>query len=312
SGQFGSFPPMVRLHKILHTLSYSYDDWNARAFDAYHAKQYEDAALYWKHASSIPNAGAVNSAQALFNRTLTLHQLKRHAEACTTYQQLIDTYASNNTPVIRELVAESMLNMGALLGEMQKQDEAIATFEKLIATYSSDNTPAIREQVAKAMRNMGVAFGKMQKPTEAISTYQQLIDTYSSDTTPAIREQVAKALNGKGFDLLLKAKKTWQNREQAQSLLREARNDLLAGLERRPGCGMTRGNLAYVQWLLGEAQAAEDSFRSALAAAQNGGEKLYHGTVTDIEQHTIAEDGGFRAMIERQWAEHQAVKSSRD
>ncbi|MGM8060827.1 tetratricopeptide repeat protein [Vogesella indigofera] len=419
--------------------SYSYDDWNTRAFDAYHAKQYEDAALYWKHASSIQNAGAVNSAQALFNRALTLNQLKRHPEACTAYQQLIDTYSSDNTPAIRELLAESILNMGIAHGEMQKPTEEIATYQRLIDTYSSDTTPAIREQVTKSMvnmgitlremqkpaeaiatyqqlidtyssdntpaihekiargmHNMGIAFGEMQKPTEeiatyqqliatyspdttpairehvaggmlnmgvalgkmqqsdeAIATYQQLIDTYSSDTTPAIREQVAKAIlntggtrgqmqqldeaistfekliatyssdttpaireqianafNGKGLATLLQAKKTWRNREQALSLLHTAQSDLLASLKLRTDCGMTHGNLAYVQWLLDEAQVAEDSFRHALTAAQNGGEWLYNATQADIELHTIAEDQGFREMVERLWAEHQAAKSS--
>lgn len=378
--------------------SYSFEDWNTRAFAAYHAKQYEDAALYWKHASSIPNAGALNTAQALFNRALTLNQLKRHSEACTTYQQLIDNYSSDNTPAIRELLAESILNMGITHGETQRPTEEIATYQRLIDTYSSDTTPAIREQVTKAMVNMGItlreiqkpaeaistlqqlidtyssdntpaihekiargmfnmgiAFGEMQKPTEeiatyqqliatysldtasaireqvakamlnmgitfeqvqkpdeAIATYQQLIATYSSDTAPAIREQVANAFNGKGFAALMEAKNAWQNREQALSLLHTAQSDLLACLALRPGCGMTRGNLAYVQWLLGEAQAAEDSFRSALTAPRNSGEALYKGTVADIELHTIPEDQGFRAMVERLWAEHQATQSSGD
>lgn len=335
--------------------SYSFKDWNTRAFDAYHAKQYEDAALYWKHASSIPNAGAVKAAQALFNRALTLNQLQRHAEACDTYQQLIDTYSSDYTPAIREQVAKAMLNRGATCGQMQKPAEEIAAYQQLVDTYSSDNTPAIRKQVTMAMRNMGIVLGQMQKPVEevaiyqllianyssdnapaireqvakalfdmgntlgaiqkpdeACAAYQQLITAYSSDTTPAIREQVANAFNGKGFVQLLKAKKVWQNREQALSLLSEAQNDLLASLELRTDCGMTYGNLAYVQWLFGEALAAENSFRSALAAPQNSGEALYKGTVADIEQHTIAEDEGFREMVERLWAEHQAAKSSGD
>lgn len=249
--------------------SYSFEDWNTRAFDAFQAKQYEDAALYWKHASNVPNAGVANTVQALFNRAVSFHHLTNYTESCNTYRQLIDS-------------------------------------------YSSDNTPSIRELVAKAMRNMGGTLEKMACPDKAIAILQQMIATYSSDTDPTVREQVAKAFNSKGFALLLEAKKTWENRERAVSLLHDALNDLFAGLERRPDCGMTRGNLAYVQWLLGEAQAAENSFSSALAVPQDSGEALYHGTVADIEQHTIAEDQGFREMVERLWAEHQAVKSSGD
>lgn len=290
--------------------SYSFDDWNTRAFDAFQAKQYEDAALYWKRASSIPNAGALNSAQALFNRAYALQQLGWHAEACTTYQQLIDTYSSDNTAAIREQVATGMLNMGVAFGQMQKPAEEIATYQQLIAKYSSDTTPAIGEQVASAMLNTGIALGEMQKPEEAISTFEKLIATYSSDKTPGILELVADTHNSKGFAALMEAKNTWQNREQAQSLLCDAQNDLLASLALRTDCGMTHGNLAYVQWLLGDTQAAEHSFRRALASPKNSGETLYHATLEDIEQHTIVEDEGFQAIIERLWAEHQAAKSS--
>lgn len=249
--------------------SYSFEDWNKRAFDAYRSGQYEDAAQYWKQASSIPNAGATNTAQTLFNRAVALSHLKRYDEACTTYEQLI-------------------------------------------ATYSPDNTPAIREQVARAILNMGVALRQMQKPAEAIATYEQLIANYSSDNTPAIREQVANAFNSKGYVRLVEAKKVWEDSVRAFTLLREAQTDLLAGLDRRADCGMTRGNLAYVQWLIGDRPAAEESFRAALTSAHFGGEKLYHATLEDIAQHMVQEDDAFRAMVERLWAEYQAAKSGGD
>lgn len=289
--------------------SYSFEDWNTRAFDAYNSEQYEDAVLYWKHASSILNAGAVKTAQALFNRAVILtNKLKRHDEACTVYEELITIYSSDNTPAIRERVAKAMLNMGVALGKMEKPDESIATFEKLIATYSSDNTPAIRELVAKAMFNMGVTLGERQD--EEIATYEKLIATYSSDDTPAISKLVADAFNGKGFAHLIEAKKAWNDKDQALALLRDAQTNLLTSLDLRANCGMTRGNLAYVQWLLGDRQEAEESFRTALVSAQNGGEALYHGTLKDIAMHTIHEDDAFRDMVERLWAEYQTVKSS--
>lgn len=463
--------------------SYSFEDWNKRAFDAYRSGQFEDAALYWKHASSIPNAGVANTAQALSNRAITLNRLDRHNEACTTYEQLITIYSSDDTPAIREQVAKAMNNMGIILGQMQKPDESIAAYEKLIATFSSDNSPAIREQVAKAMTNMGVTLGEMQKPDEAIAAYEKqiaiyspdntpaireqvaggmlnigvalgqmqkpdeaiaayekqiatyspdntpairrqvaramlnmgvmlgqmkkadeeiatyekliatysldntpaireqvagamfnigialeqmqksdkaiaayeklittyspdnapavreqvakamtnmgatlekmqkpdaaiaayerLISTYSPDNTPAIREQVASAFNGKGFTRLMEAKRIWgENSCRAFTLLREAQTDLLAGLDRLADCGITRGNLAYVQWLLGDWQSAEKSFQTALAAARNGAEALYHPTLEDIKRHPIQEDDSFRSMIDRLWAEFQTAKSN--
>ena len=162
------------------------------------------------------------------------------------------------------------------------------------------------------MYNTGFTLEGIQKPAEAIASYEKLIAAYSSDTSPAIREQVAYAFNGKGFRRLMEAKKAWKDSDRTVALLREAQTDLLACLNLRPDFGMALGNLAYVQWLLGDKQAAEESFRAALAAAQNGGKALYLATQDDIATHSIEEDGAFRSMVERLWAEYQTTNSSDD
>jgi len=188
---------------------------------------------------------------------------------------------------------------------MQKPDEAIDTYRDLIAIYSPGDTPAIREVVAGAMINLGFVLEKTQKPDEAIATYKKLINNYSPDDTPAIREQVAIAMNGIGFTHLMEAKKAWEDHDRAFTLLCDAQADLRASLAQCADIGITRGNLAYVQWLLGDQQAAEENFRTALASTRNGGEKLYRDTLDDIALHTIPEDDVFRSMVERLWDEFQ-------
>jgi len=236
---------------------------------------------------------------------ITLGEVQKPAKEIDTYRKLIAIYSPGDTPAIRELVAGAMFYLGITLGQVQKPDEEIATYRKLIATYSPGDTPAIREVVAKTMRNLGGTLGEMQKPDKAIATYRKLLAIYSPDDTPAIREVVARAMNGLGFTRLMETKKAWEDHDRAFTLLRDAQADLLASLARRADCGMTHGNLAYVQWLLGDQQAAEESFRIALASTRNGGEKLYRGTLDDIDQHTIPEDEAFRSMVERLWDEFQ-------
>jgi len=246
-------------------------------------------------------------AKAMVNKGFVLGEMEKPDEAIATFDKLIAAYSSDTSPAIREVVAKAMVNKGVALGKVGKPDEAITTYDKLIATYSSDNTPSIREVVAKAMVGKGVALGEMGKPDEEIATYDKLTASYSSDNTPAIRDQVAEAYNGKGFTRLMAAKKAWPERELAVALLHQARSDLLASLELNPDSGMARGNLAYTQWLIGDRQAAEESFRAALAAAEDGGEELYRGTLDDIAQHPISdEDNSFRAMVEGQWAEYRS------
>ncbi len=181
--------------------SYSFDDWNTRAFQALHARHLEDAALYWKKAAKVPSAGIANAARALYNRGVALSEMGRQDEALGTYNHLIQTYSSDSTPAIREQVAKAMVNKGVALEKLQRHDEELDTCNLLIQSYASDNTPAIREQVAKAMFNKGVALGNMQRYDEVLDTYTHLIQTYASNNTPAMRELVAKAMVNKSVAL---------------------------------------------------------------------------------------------------------------
>lgn len=292
--------------------SYSYGDWNTRAFAAYQAKQFEDAALFWKYAAEVPNAGAINTAQALFNRAVTLGNLKRNEEAITTYEQIIATYRTDTAPGIREQVAKALFNKGVRHGKMGNNDKAIATYDQVIKTYQADTAPAIREQVAKALINKGVRHGKMGDNDKEIATYDQVIETYHDDTAPSIREQVAISMNGRGFIRLIMAKQALANRNEteANELLNKAMADLLAAIEIKSQWGMALGNLAYTQWLLKHPAEAEAALRSALNSIEGGGEELYRGTQHDIAQHPIPEDAAFREMLDRLWSEYQAQRTN--
>ncbi|MCE1181129.1 MAG: hypothetical protein LWW81_02315, partial [Rhodocyclales bacterium] len=178
--------------------NYSFDDWNTRAFAAYQAKQFEDAALFWKRAAEIPNVGAEKTAQTLFNRAVALSDLKRNEEAISTYDQVIDTYHADLAPAIRSFVARAMSNKGVTFTQMGDNDKAITTCSQVIDTYCADPSPAIREVVANSILNKGVAHSHMCDHDKAIATYEQVINTYRTDSAPAIRELVAKAMRNRG------------------------------------------------------------------------------------------------------------------
>lgn len=135
--------------------SYSFDDWNTRAFAAYNAGQLERAALYWENAAKNPAADAENSARALFNQGLSLGQLHQHDAAIAAFDQLISRYTNDTSSALREQVAKAMVNKGATHGEMGDNDKAIATCEQVIDAYRSDTAPTLREQVTRALNGKG-------------------------------------------------------------------------------------------------------------------------------------------------------------
>lgn len=80
---------------------YSFEDWNNRAFDYYNSEKFEEAALYWKRASEIPNINNINKATAIFCRAMALGETNRTYEAIGIYEQIIEDYGADSTLTLR-------------------------------------------------------------------------------------------------------------------------------------------------------------------------------------------------------------------
>lgn len=202
--------------------------------------------------------------------------------------------------------AQTLVNKGLVLGKLNRNKEAIATYIKVTAQFGSATELALREKVAEAMFAKGYTLGQMNGSEEEIATYDELITQFGSATELALREQVAKALIGKGFRLLCMAKANWENPILASELLAKANDACELAISKNSDNGLAHGNLAYISWLQGDEVAAEQHFRTGLASTTEGGETLYKGTLTDFDIHPIEPDHGFRALVEKLWAEYQA------
>lgn len=242
--------------------SYSFDDWNTRAFAAYKEGKIEDAAFYWGKAADVPAAGATNSAQSMYNK-------------------------------------------GLMLGQLNRNEEAISTYEELISKYRDEPESSLREHVASAMFNKGNAFSQLDQIEQEKAAYSALISKFNDEQNPIVFELVVNAMINKGFALLCEAKSIWGAMDQVVDLLNEAKSILLTASNKQPNSAFIYGNLAYVNWLLGDLIEAEKYFRIGLAAQEDGGEMLYKTTLKDFEIHPIAEDEGFKALVEKLWAEYQ-------
>lgn len=244
---------------------YSFEDWNARAFEAYNSERYEEAVFYWKNASAVPDASVSDVVMALSNRanTLAVH--------------------------------------------IKQDEEAVSIYREIIKAYSSVSASSVRSQIAYAMCCLASTLDGLGRVEEAIATYEQVVDIYSNDRSRSIQNIVADAMNGLGFVKLILAKNEWENKQPPLDRLFQAKTDLENSLKRKPGNGMALGNIAYIEWLLGDKQASEQSYRSALNALEFNGEELYKATQDDIAQYPIPEDQGFKEMVDRLWAEYQAA-----
>lgn len=175
--------------------NYSFDDWKTRAFAAYNSNQLEEAALFWEYAARTPAAGAVNSAQSIYNRGIALGQLGRYEEAIAAYDQLIAAYSQDPIPALREQVARAMSNRGIALAKLGRHEQVIDVCDQIVALYGHDSDPVLRDLVAISTSNRGVALGQLGRHEEAIAAFDKVIALDGQDSTPALRERVARAMS---------------------------------------------------------------------------------------------------------------------
>lgn len=208
-----------------------------------------------------------------------------------------------------EELAQTMFNKGTTLDQLNRNEEAIAIYDAVIAEFGTSETLNLREQVASAMINKGCLLERLNRGEDAITVFEKVINEFGNEEELSFRKQVAIAMNNKGFQLLCKAKANWENLALAKDLIATASNICSLARLKEPNDGFANGNLAYISWLQGDTVAAEQHFKTGLAAATHGGEELYKATLTDFEIHPIAPDQGFRELVEKLWAEYQQIHS---
>lgn len=243
--------------------------------------------------------------QALDREARAYLSLNRPEDGGRVSMQLVKAYAPGSTPEERLLVAQAGLRLGKILLAGHQTAAAVKLCDDLAGTYSGDAGTEMREVVAESLQTKALAVQE-SSPDDALVIFEQVARTYGADRTARISWTVGYSLNAAAYKRLLIAKRDWRDKGRAQAQLRVAQEEITASLARIPGRSWTLGNLAYVQWLLGDQAAAMQSFASALADPKNGGATIYKDTLDDIARFPIREDAGFRRMVDAAWMKYGA------
>ena len=177
---------------------YSFDDWNARAHNAYSKENPALAAEYWLQAARGGKGSGEQTAQSLFNAGVALGQLKRYDEAIAMYDEVVTRYGNAPEPMLRQIVSLALFNKGFVLGLENHNEKAIAIYDEVVTRYGNEPEIALREQVVKSLLNKGFALSLLNRNEDAITTYNGIVMRYGEAPEPVVRELVAKSLLNKG------------------------------------------------------------------------------------------------------------------
>ncbi len=107
--------------------SYTFNDWNTRAFSAYYGQKLNDAAFYWDKATKLSNASKKQISRALFNKGYALTQLERINEAIAVYDDIIKRYDNNE---LRALCATALGNAAELYLSLNRHKDVIKAIDQ--------------------------------------------------------------------------------------------------------------------------------------------------------------------------------------
>jgi tetratricopeptide (TPR) repeat protein len=116
-----------------------------------------------------------NHAEALFNRGLTLHELKRFEEALASFDGALK---------VRPNYIEALSSRGNVLRELKRYGEALASFDRALK---------VRPDYAAAFSNLGVTLHEMNRFELALADYDRAL---------RLRPDYAAALTNRGITLL--------------------------------------------------------------------------------------------------------------
>ena len=176
----------------------------ARGLNEYLAERFDSALLSFDksldHAKS-ELMSAENYAGLMFSRALVLGRLGRNEDEIAAYDEIVRRYDNNDSPALRQLIAESILNKGVRLGQIDRIEDEIAAYDEIDQRYGKDDNLALREQVAKALLNKGIVLGQLDRRDSEITIYSEIDRRYCKDESNVLRRQVAMALVNKGHRL---------------------------------------------------------------------------------------------------------------
>ena len=156
--------------------SYTFDDWNTKAFAADQKQDYQEALVYWRKALELGNISDTQVANTLFNISLALFSLNNLQASIAGYDDLLSRYENSEQPILQDLCASSLLNKGYTLGRLNNLPAAINCYEDLISRYTLNENPEIQQQCQSARENIAELLLVVGQPEAALNHINQLLE----------------------------------------------------------------------------------------------------------------------------------------
>ncbi|QYM67263.1 hypothetical protein K1X80_19890 [Pseudomonas sp. So3.2b] len=169
--------------------TYTFKDWNNRAFDAYSKGKKERAVRFWRDAADVKSATPQQVTRAMSNAAATMTELYRYEQALEIFDELIKRYDSKEDDIESSL-AEALNGKAGCLGLLGRFDEANALLDIIISRLEKNETLSHSEYMAHALSNKIIGLSVKNLNDQALALCEHFLARFDETST----QEIAKHL----------------------------------------------------------------------------------------------------------------------
>jgi tetratricopeptide (TPR) repeat protein len=244
-------------------------------------------------------------AWALIERCKTCFSTGDFDAAVVRNSQIIEEWNSSaNEPWLEWPLAWAYAYKVFCLRKAKRYDEAINTCDDFVARFGNSSNMDVQYEVVWTLMEKVNVLRRSKRLAASVAVAKALAVRFAEATDQRIVSQLAWAIAAEGDAFLCEAKLLRQNglEEDVVVKLHEALRCFTEATQRDPAEPGHFGSRSYVEFLLGQTAAAEETFATALSLETDG--RFDEGDWTELSMFPIPEDNEFSAAIQR-WREQR-------
>ncbi|ERH61129.1 tetratricopeptide repeat protein [Pseudomonas simiae] len=166
--------------------TYTFRDWNNRAFDAYRKGETERAARFWRDAADVKSATPQQVSQAMSNAGAAMTELKRYEQAIGIYDEFIKRFDGKEGEDMKSSVAEALNGKAGCLGLLGRFDEADALLDIIISRLEKNEILSHSEYMAHALTNKIIGLSIKNLDNQAFELCEYFLSRFDDADTQEI------------------------------------------------------------------------------------------------------------------------------
>ncbi len=244
-------------------------------------------------------------AKVLFNKGVTLANLKHQEEALTSSKQILARFGNSKNPELQKILANTLLFQGDMLLRLNRNEDVLAAYEQLLTKFIDHNQPELENSVANALTRKLSILVEMGRYEEVLLTGEQFLTRFGNSQRPELQKQVGEAMVNQGsfFIILAKREKLAEKPDLFIKHLDQANAALEKAKQYLDEDAILLQNQAYLLFLRGEREAAVPLLKQAIKLNRD---EIIKGCHEDSKIHPVPEDNDFLKLVDKLASERES------